>query len=189
MSKAYKIFIVILFPFLRAFVVGNAMSIVLGLLALWTSLLPDRMLFTVWTEEGMLTDIANSLFLWGFFYLSIMIIFRREEWFGLFYEFSKSFILTIPFGVLALVYSFSHRTEDGLLGIIFYGMMIAASLFLFFILTPIVLIETIYLGFLINKTKGYGLVKSLCFSFFMFLILPLVATRFANWLFIMAFGT
>lgn len=184
--KTYKVFIVIFFPFLMAFIVGNAMSMVLGLLALWTSLF-DGMLFPVWIKAGMLTDMANSLFLWGFFYVSIMIISRREEWLDIFYRFSKPLILTIPFGVFALVYSFSHRAEDGFLGILFYGMGIAVSLFLFLMLIPLVLIETIWLGVLVNRTKNYGWLKSQCFSFLMFLFLPLVLTRLTNWLFVVIF--
>lgn len=189
--KTYKIFITLLFSFLRAFVVGNGMGVVLFMLSIWTSIISDVRWMPVWVAKGMpngmLTDVANSLFVWVFFYLSIMIIFKKEEWVDRFYEFSKRFTLTVPFGAIALVYSFLHWPEGSILEIIFSGMMIASSLFLFFILTPIVLIETIWLGVLVNKTKHYGWFKSQCYSFAMLLLLPLLVTRLANLLFVTIF--
>lgn len=121
-----------------------------------------------------------------------MSIFKRGSWLGRFYEFSTlSFyelstplILTVPFGAIFLIHSFFEQIGH-LPALIDSPLGFALLVVLFF--TPLVLWETIWLGRIIKRTKGYGWFKSQCFSFGMFLLLPLVITHLAKWLFVVIF--
>src|SRR3990172_11614915 len=112
MKWYFKISIVAIFPFFRAFLIGNTIpDISMMFVHNHNSLLYAVLDFQLWPlykDKGMgfVNDMANSIFLWGFFYLSMASIFRREERLVRFYEFAKYVIPTAFFGALLLVCSF-----------------------------------------------------------------------------------
>lgn len=179
-SRYYKIFIIILFPFLRAFFIANTLLYIPIMLVVGMGL-PET-LIPFWINNpsrGMLMELVNALFVWGLFYLSIIIIFKRDEWLDRFYQFSKPLVLTAPLGVIFYVVGIFYPN-----GMDMFLMSIAFWFFLVVLFTPLILCETIWFGVLMKRTKGYGRFKSQCYSFAMFLLLPLVVPFLAHWLFV-----
>ncbi|MEE9613649.1 MAG: hypothetical protein V3W31_01695 [Thermodesulfobacteriota bacterium] len=176
-NKKYKTFIVVAFPFLRAFFIGNTLF---KMFSVWS----NSKLFDLWDffYDGnmvLLFAVVNALLAWGFFYLAIMMVFKRDEWLDRLYEFSKSLKVTVPFGACLLVYSFFEQAGyvRMLLGYgLFYGFT------LFFIFLPLVLFEIKQLGVLIRKNTAYGHFKSQCLSFGLFLLLPFMATHLGKYM-------
>lgn len=143
--------------------------------------------FSTWFYENELTVmyvVIIALIFAGFFYSSVMIIFKRGEWFERFYDFLPPLILTAPFGACFLIYYFFEQA--GYVPTLYQYISVFGFIMILFF-TPIILLETIWLGLIIKRTKGYGWFKSQCFAFLMFLFLPLFVTRLVNWLFVIIF--
>lgn len=188
-NRYFMIFLVTLVPFVRSFFIGNSMDDIFYFPVL---ALTDRgscfrdVLFNIWFSDSgwyVFHDLLNAFFAWLFFYLIILIIFKEEERLERLYDFSRTLLLTVPFGVILLTLSINGlHGRTGLIRVKYLLGFLYEVPFVF-IFIPLTIVEMVMLGNLLNKAKGYGRLKSQCFSFLMFLFLPLLLTRLANWLF------
>lgn len=164
-------FLAIFIPFLSAMFLSPDSGLFDDVLSLMT--------YDVWFL------ILGVLFIWLSFYFGIAVIFKREELLDRFYEFSMSLKMTALFGAIVLALSlcdfFLHLQVKAKVA---YGLLTGVSLFVFI---PVVLLETTRLGALMETRKGYSRFKSQCYSYLMFLFLPLLLTRLISWLFRMVF--
>lgn len=175
-NTVYKIFIAIVFPFFRALLIGNTLFDLLPRII--TRDARDFILY--FNENRVVLAVMNALLLWVLFYLSVIILFKRDEWLERLHEFSKAFKITVPLGAGLFIYSFFQ--EAGYV----WGLDILGFIYAFFVLlviAPIVFYEAVELGILIKENKNYGHVISQCLSSFLFVLLPFAAVYYMRVLF------
>lgn len=186
-NRYFKIFLVTFFPFIRSFFIGNTIGDLFYFLAFFVRVSPFHNIFSsLWFQNLkslVLHDLLNALFAWLFFYLSIVVIFKKEERLERLYDFSRTLLLTVPFGVILLTISINGLHGRTGLTRVKYLLGFLYELPFIFIFIPLIIWEMVALGKLLDKTKGYGLLTSQFYSFLFFLFLPLFVTRLANWLF------
>lgn len=190
MSRYYKIFAVIFFPFFRALYVAFSMMFLFMIIFYFVAMpfiRPDsdagvyEKIFSIgFTNIGIF--VLSVISVWLLFYAGIAAIFKEER-FDRFYEFSRSLKLTASIGAIMLALSLCKLIGFDL-GKFIHGLFLGVSLFVFI---PVILLETTRLGALMVTRKGYSRFKSQCFSFAIFLLLPLVVPFLAHWLFVTIF--
>lgn len=177
-SRGHKIVIIVVFPFLWAFFVGDA-------LFMWLSFVSDRNLFSMFLgiyEKKVVSffPVMDALSIQASFYLSIRIVFGRNEWFDRLYDFSKVLKFTLPFGVALFVYScfvMAGHVEPLMIryGPFFY--ILALGL----LIIPIILFQSLMLGLFLRKKKGYYFLTGQYLSFVLFTLLPFVVNHLTKY--------
>ena len=179
MNKSLKTTTTIIFlPFFRAILVGNALFFSIPFYFDGHTL--DVIVYFSKRDMTLLLVLANGLVAWVFFYLVVAVLLKKGERFERLFDFSKVLKITAVFGVCSLVYGFAEQFGDTW-GVYIWGFIYI--FYIFFLLIPIVIFETVQLGMLVEKTKGYGRFKSQFLSFGFFLFLPFVVTYLARFIF------
>ncbi|MCK4847136.1 MAG: hypothetical protein KAS88_05630 [Deltaproteobacteria bacterium] len=175
-NRTLKIFIIIIFPFFRALLIGNTLFDVLPIMITWGTI--DFVLY--FNENYVVLAVMNALLPWALFYLAVIIIFKRGERFDRLYEFSKLLKITVPLGLCLLVYSFLEEAGYvwglGIFGLIYYAVV-------FCIIVPTLFYEASKLGNLIRESEGYDNCKSQYLSFGLLLVMPFAAVYLMRVLF------